>query len=215
MTSSQLRLGLIWTRNSTVSTAIALWVFLIPYGVGWGVGSIPGPVVVLVLGAFGGAIVGAGQWSALRRIVPGIPARSWVTATVYGVLLACALGLLSMVARLDALLPGTPSLTLLPTASALVLAVAFGAVMGPILAGFQWRLLRATVPHAGWWLVANGAAWTLAMPIVIATLAARPRTPTDWIAASGVLGLAGALAGALQGVALQWMVQPRKGTVPV
>lgn len=175
------------------------------------VGKRQGPLAALLLaaalvlaGAFEGLVVGLAQARILRQQLPQL--RGWVRATVIGAVVAWALGVIpSTVMKIgDAGQAGSP--VQIGPALRLLLAAGLGFAVGPVLAFFQWRVLRRHIERgAAWWLSANALAWAAAMPIVFAgahasaTVSAAPALMA-WIALS--LLAAGGVAGAVHGAAL-------------
>jgi hypothetical protein len=161
-------------------------------------------VAVVLAGAFEGAIVGYAQWRVLRRPLPGLPARSWIVATVVGALVAWTLGMLPstlMGMRGDA--AAEPAIS---EATRLLLAAGMGAVAGPVLGVPQWLVLRRFVPRAGWWVAANAVAWGAGMPVIFLASGSLPAAPSTALIAGAVLAGcagAGAVVGAIHGV---WLV---------
>ena len=107
---------------------------------------IVGPVdsvgAALAGGLIAGAVVGAAQWLALRRLVPWI----WIAATSIGMAAGLALG-----AALVDYGIGRGDLMLM------------GAVTGVVVGGLQALVLaRQGISGAAWWAVANPPVWALA-----------------------------------------------------
>lgn len=171
--------------------------------------------VALASGLVEGGIVGSAQWLVLRERLPVLPWRSWTFATVRGAFIAWVLGMvpstvISVIARAQkasaAALDGGP-----PDWLQYTLAAAMGLLaLGPILGIPQWRVLRRYVPRAGWWVVANGVAWAVGMPIVfVAAGATGPSSSPVTIALSVAIGLlvAGAAVGGIHGAVLVWLLR--------
>ena len=107
---------------------------------------IVGPVdsvgAALAGGLIAGAVVGAAQWLALRRLVPWI----WIAATSIGMAAGLTLG-----AALVDYGIGRGDLMLM------------GAVTGVVVGGLQALVLaRQGISGAAWWAVANPPVWALA-----------------------------------------------------
>jgi hypothetical protein len=93
-------------------------------------------------GLIAGAVVGAAQWLALRRVVPWI----WIAATSIGMAAGLTLGAALVdygIGRVDLMVMGAVT----------------GAVVGGIQAGV---LARQGISRAAWWAVVNPPAWALA-----------------------------------------------------
>lgn len=158
-----------------------------------------------------GLLVGAAQAAVLRRRIPELRARVWIRATMVGAGLAWFAGMIpSSIMALNpqptgGMASGPPPLV------QYALAIGLGAVAGPILGLAQWTVLRHRVPGSGMWLVANGLAWALAMPLIFLGMDRVPwsGSPVPMIAALfAVCGLAGLVAGAVHGAVLTRLVPP-------
>jgi hypothetical protein len=161
-------------------------------------------------GAFEGLVVGAAQWSVLRRALPDLRARAWIGATMLGAFVAWCLGMLpgtlmSLAPRSAA--PAAPSPFEGPPVYPL--AMGMGAVLGVVLGLPQWAVLRRRAPRGRRWIAANSAAWALGMPIIFLVADGLPSgLPAAAIAAIvlATLALAGAVVGAVNGAVLVKMV---------
>ncbi|MEP7343062.1 MAG: hypothetical protein ABI977_35370 [Acidobacteriota bacterium] len=165
-------------------------------------------VVMILAGAFEGVAVGVAQWLVLRRRLPALRWQTWVQASAAGAFAAWVLGMI----------PGTlmklyadPAAPPPKVNHALMygMAALMGAVLGPILGVPQWLALRRHVARSGWWVWANAAAWAVGMPVIFIGVGMVARGGSGLRAA--VLGLAtcataGAVVGAIHGVALVWLL---------
>ena len=106
------------------------------------VGAVDSVGAALAGGLIAGAMVGATQWLALRRVVPWV----WIAATSIGMAAGLTLGAVLVdyaIARVDLML--------------------MGAVTGAVVGGLQAILLaREHISGAAWWAVINPPAWALA-----------------------------------------------------
>ncbi|HEX9035989.1 MAG TPA: hypothetical protein VF808_03275 [Ktedonobacterales bacterium] len=180
-----------------------------------------GPIGVALLGILLGAlleggIVGTAQWLALRGALPALSWRSWAAATAIGAGLAWTLGMIP--STLFALLAPASSATTgaqaqEPTAWALYGgAAALGLVGGAVLALAQWRTLRYHVPRAVWWLPANSCAWAVGIALIFVGTSLIPAsglTPGSAAALIACVIAAGATVGAINGLALIWLLRER------
>jgi hypothetical protein len=165
-----------------------------------------GAVAVVATGAVEGAAVGWAQWRVLRRPLPSIPARAWIVATVLGALVAWTLGMLPTTLLDLGSMDAAAGETVEPaTWVQLVLAAGMGLVLGPVLAVFQWWVLRRHLAGAGWWVPANALAWAVGMPLVFLVAGGAP----EGVAPAGIaalvlvtLLLTGAVVGAVHGTLL-------------
>lgn len=165
-----------------------------------------------------GVVVGFAQWRVLSdalRPLPGGPptARQWIGATALGACVAWVLGML----------PSTIMSFQQPTAQAgfpepglglmVGLAAIMGLVLGPVLAFFQWLVLRRYLQGAAWWMPANAMAWAFGMMAIFLGAGALSADASLWTIA-GVLAsaclLAGAVVGAIHGLALLWLLSKNR-----
>jgi hypothetical protein len=106
------------------------------------IGAVDSVGAALAGGLIAGAVIGAAQWLALRRIVPW----TWIAATSIGMAAGLTLGAALVdygIGRVDLML--------------------MGAVTGAVVGGLQAAVLaRQGISSAAWWAVANPPAWALA-----------------------------------------------------
>ena len=106
------------------------------------VGAVDSVGAALAGGLFAGAVVGAAQWLALRRVVPWI----WIAATSLGMAAGLTLGAALVdysIDRVDLML--------------------MGAVTGALAGALQAVVLaRQGISGAAWWALANPPVWALA-----------------------------------------------------
>lgn len=166
-------------------------------------------LLVIVLAAFEGSVVGLAQWLVLRRPFPAMPPLAWVGATVIGAVIAWVLGMLpSTLGAFDGAAqtpPEEPSLLVI-----LALTAVMGAVLGVILAAAQWRVLRHYIRRAALWLVANAAAWLVAMPLIfllVGSTIAEHHTPGSLVLLVLGIGGAGLVAGGIHGIFLIFLLR--------
>ena len=90
----------------------------------------------------------------------------------------------------------------------MALAAGLGMAAGPLLAFFQWRVLRNHLASAAWWLPANALAWAFGMPILFAGVHVADASPNNALAvltAAATITAAGAVVGAIHGTVLLWL----------
>jgi hypothetical protein len=166
----------------------------------------------LLTGVIEGWIVGSAQAWALGRLLPQIPKKAWVRATIYGALSAWFLGIIpSTVLSLANPGPAQAGGAEPPAWLIYLLAAGMGLVLGPILALPQWRVLRHSLPRAGWWVLANALAWMVGMPVIfIGTNVIGPGVPAYRIigALLAAIFTAGAVVGIVHGSMLLKLVKP-------
>ncbi|MBN1400543.1 MAG: hypothetical protein JXA74_06880, partial [Anaerolineae bacterium] len=218
---SRTRLWARWVLANTVGKLLGLGAtFAIGAGLFSGLADAPGlgpallsAALMTATGALEGAIVGLAQWSVLQRALAGVQRRAWVVATILGAVVAWLLGSIPM--TLTSLSSETPSSAGQepPQAVVLALAAAMGLAAGLILSAWQWRALRRHASGAWRWLPANALAWAVGMPLIFAGV--------DWaqkagsvagavLVMAGCIALAGALVGAIHGVALVTLAGARR-----
>ncbi len=138
-----------------------------------GAGSIlAGAVLAVVLGTLlEGTLVGYAQAHVLTARLK-LSAGRWIAATSLGAGIAWALGMApGTAAALQGLSAGATagaSPADLSIGAVLLFATLLGALLGPVLALPQWRVLRTRVPGAWRWLPANAFAWAAGLAIVFA-----------------------------------------------
>jgi hypothetical protein len=94
------------------------------------------------------------------------------------------------------------------------LAFLMGLVLGPILGFAQWLALRRFVAPAALWMPANALAWGFGMVVIFAGI--DPATaggfgPGTVMILAATLLCAGAVVGAVHGLALVWLVRSSSG----
>ncbi len=213
------KLYLAWVGANTIAEIIGLGlsalliIFLSPKFEG-DLGILFGALVMIVAGTFlEGVIVGVAQWWVLRRAILGFSARAWVTMTALGAGIAWILGvipsgLMNLNETNNASAP--PTLDNLTTLS---LAALMGFVLGPVLATPQWWVLRNYSQKALWWIPANALAWAFGMVIIFiaaGSLSEGSSLPTIVLTLFLSLAAAGAVVGAIHGLALFWLLGKRE-----
>jgi hypothetical protein len=164
-----------------------------------------------------GGVVGLAQWHVLKGELERLSGRRWIFATVLGALVAWILGMIP--STVMSLQEATENIEPPDVGTGLVIGFAFlmGLALGPILAFFQWRVLRGHLPRAGWWIPANAAAWGAGMTIIFAGAGSLPdgASPAQ---IAGVIALsclaAGAAVGAIHGLVLIGLLRERRGSLP-
>ena len=152
------------------------------------VGAVDSVGAALAGGLIAGAVVGAAQWLALRRLVPWI----WIAATSIGMAAGLAPGAALVdygISRVDLML--------------------MGAVTGLAVGGLQSLVLaRQGISGAAWWAVANPPAWALAWLVSSYVISANIDERFTNFGASGCL-----LYALLTGLLLEMDVPPHRGPV--
>lgn len=147
--------------------------------------------VVVAGGLVEGTALGIAQASVLARIAPALSRVRYLAATVV------VAGLGWAAASAPSVVGDGGDAEQPPVVLVVLGAVALGLVLGVVLGTAQALTLRGVVRHPGRWVVANAAAWPLAMALIFvgATLPG-----AGWSAASVVV--MGALTGAIAGTVL-------------
>jgi hypothetical protein len=174
--------------------------------------SLAGAGVMILLGVFEGVIVGLAQWLVLRRPFPTLSRRAWVLASATGAFVAWTLGMIpSTLINVGASDAGVPAAEMSDMLM-YTLAAAMGAVLGPVLGIPQWLALRRHVRHAASWIPANAAAWALGMPVVFVGASTAAPGGLPGLVVTGLLtaAAAGAVVGAIHGLALLWLARPQR-----
>jgi hypothetical protein len=160
-----------------------------------------------------GTVLGTAQWSVLRVPLPRMSWRTWAVATSAGAFLAWLLGMIpSTVLSLVADSGGADAAPAEPS-KAVVLGLAFsmGLVLGPVLGFAQWLVLRRFVSHAALWMPANAFAWAFGMVVIFAGIDPAISGGFGFLSVAIIaltLACAGAVVGAIHGLALVWLLQP-------
>jgi len=99
--------------------------------------------------------------------------------------------------------------------NAVVLGLAFcmGLVLGPVLGFVQWLVLRRFVSHAALWMPANGVAWAFGMVVIFTGIDPAISGGFGFLSVAIValtLACAGAVVGAIHGLALVWLLRSSK-----
>lgn len=163
-----------------------------------------GLAVLLAGGLVEGTALGWAQSHVLARVAPALARRRYLVATV----LVAGVGWAAASARSavgDGPDSSQPPLTLM-----LPGAVGLGLVMGPALGAAQALALRGAVAHPWRWVVANTAAWPVAMAVIFLGATAPDASWPVWSVL--VLGtVTGGVAGGLLGVVSGWFLPSLTG----
>jgi hypothetical protein len=165
-------------------------------------------------GLIEGALVGLLQWSVLKQAFSTIQRKTWMQATMIGAAIAWFLGSLpSTLINMGSQVTGE-AVQEPPQVLVLLMAAGMGLVLGLVLGWPQWRALRKVVQPAWVWLPANSIAWAAGMPIIFAAIDLAFKQATTFAAVlTGVVGIifAGAVVGAIHGLALVWLARQQGG----
>jgi hypothetical protein len=188
-----------WTLATVVGYTLAI-LGILPWVVRLAYTAQPELVSGLAGGAVLGGALGSAQWLVLRRHAREVTGW-WLLASIAGGLLGLALGMaLADTIALPSLTATTREAAMRASAWRVALQTGVtGAVLGVVLGGAQWLVLRRSLRPAGWWILVNGLGWMAGMALG-AVLAA----PASVI---GALLITSITSGAISGLPLQGWVQ--------
>ncbi len=175
-------------------------------------------IMIIMATLLEGGVVGFAQWRVLSGTLSQLTARQWIGATVLGAFVAWGLGMLP--STIMSLQETTTEADLPELGIGLMmgLAAVMGLVLGPVLALFQWLVLRRHLRGAAWWIPAHAVAWAFGMMIIFAGAGSLSTEASLW-ATGGVLAgtclLAGTVVGALHGLVLIWLLRENRASVSV
>jgi hypothetical protein len=168
--------------------------------------------LMILLGACEGLILGFAQWLAVHPFLRGLKRREWMKATTLGAVIAWGLGMIpSTLIALQETTIATPPAQISDVVK-YSMAALMGLTLGLVLGVPQWLVLRRYVGHAGWWIVANAAAWAVGMPIVFVGAGSVPQGTSGLLMVLLMmltLLVAGAVVGAIHGLALIWLLRDK------
>ena len=167
--------------------------------------------VMILVGTFEGAVVGAAQWLVLRHPIQKMRWQAWVLATASGAFVAWTLGmtpstLMDFGAAADTPVPAIDGMAMYGLAGLI------GLVLGPILGIPQWLVLRRPLRETGWWVPANALAWGFGMPVVFVGASLVPPGGFSLnLVAIGIItsAAAGVVVGAIHGLVLVWLLRSK------
>ncbi|MGK8486918.1 hypothetical protein [Nocardia asiatica] len=173
-----------WRRWFGLVTVGELLGFSVPAVVGALVADragVPAAGALLVAGGVEGATLGWFQARAMRPVLPGLPSRHWIAATVVGAVVAWSVGALFVV---------TEGLSGWPRPAQVATFVAGGSVILLSIGVAQWVVLRAHVRGAARWIAATAAAWLAGLTVFTAFTSPlwQPGQAATLIALIGLVG---------------------------
>jgi hypothetical protein len=197
-----------WLLATMMGVILAVGIAVISSAIANNFGPVGTVVMLHLMGALEGVVLGFTQWLVLRRYVKHIG--WWVFATGVGSLIAWLIGVKFMVAL--ALVSFTNTMTT-TTLWALQQAVFWmGAWVGTILGIAQWLVLRSHVHKGVGWVLANALAWGLGLLVAFMSVTwTKPEGLTiETVVVNIATGAAtGAIVGSITGIALVWFLKPR------
>jgi hypothetical protein len=221
--TGELSLWLRWVLANAIGEAIGLggsallWAAAVLY-----LGEDSGPIASVVLAALAvlagtlieGTVVGTAQWLVLHGPLGSLRWKTWVLATGAGAFLAWTLGMVP--STLISLMADPSGKAAPPEPSDAVvyaLAAIMGLVLGPILGFAQWIVLRRFVRRAALWMPANALAWAFGMVAIffgVDLALGAGFGPATIPLLVITLACAGAVVGAVHGLALVWLLSHRQ-----
>jgi hypothetical protein len=158
---------------------------------------------LLAAGALEGGMLGWGQVSVLRRVLPGVGRRQWIVATAVAAMLAYAIGVV------PSTLAG--SIGSWPVAVVAAGAVLLGAALLASIGTAQWLILRRHVTGALRWVGTTALAWLVGLGVFLGFAmplwqSGQPLVLTITIGVGGGLLMA-ASSSLITGVALRHMLR--------
>lgn len=217
----EMRLWIRWVFANAVGEAAGLGMTaLVGIAVIVNVGEGTGVLATLALAALAilagavieGTAVGTAQWSVLRSPLPLMRWRTWVVATAAGAFVAWTLGMIPSIVLSLGEEPGG-GVTEPGDAAVFGLAFLMGLVLGPVLGFAQWLVLRRFVRRAALWIPANALAWAFGMLVIFAGVdlaVSSGSGPMTVVILAVTLACAGAVVGAVHGLALVWLLRSRR-----
>jgi len=168
-------------------------------------------VAVLAGALIEGTVVGTAQWLVLNERLHTLRWKTWGLATGAGAFLAWTLGMVpSTLISLGANSPGQAPPPEPSDAVVYALAFLMGLVLGPILGLAQWFVLRGYVRRAALWMPANALAWAFGMVAIffgVDLAVGAGFGPATIPLLVATLACAGAIVGAVHGLALVWLLR--------
>lgn len=207
-TAARRRVLATWVPAATVAEAVG---FAVPVGAGVATAAASPPLqltALLAAGAVEGALLGAGQAWAMRRLAVPVRSLPWVALTAAGAVLAYLCGMA----------PSTwaDGMLAAPVGAQILLGGVLGGVLLASIGGAQWLELRRRVPRAGHWVWITAVAWLAALGafLGIAMPLWTDGQPTWLTLAIGVgAGLImAAVAATVTGLGLARLLRPRRGS---
>lgn len=193
-----------WVSSCAIAEAIGMTAAAGAARAADGLGVVAGLSVIVAGGLVEGTALGWAQSHVLARIVPALSRSRYLVATV----LVAGLGWAA--ASAPAAVGGGSDDTQPPLALVLLGAAGIGLVMGPLLGAAQATALRGAVAHPGRWVLANTAAWPVAMVVIFLGATTPEASWPVWSVL--VLGtVTGGVAGGLLGVVSGWFLPSLTG----
>jgi hypothetical protein len=210
------RLGLTWIGACVIGEIVGLSLAgLVDASVLWAIAPVQEvpPLIFRVTdgvlsGVVAGAVLGVGQWVVVRRYFLKLAWSSWVLATAAstGAIWSLVRGIGSSWWALDSRAASDGTL--------LMAAAGFGLLLGTVLGGAQWVVLRRYLQDAVWWIPATALAWMLGLVLAcsgVGVLFAQLPVVLLVLIAGGTGFFMAAVTGAFTGVMLVAFLFPSYG----
>ncbi|MFJ2837762.1 hypothetical protein ACIO52_20610 [Nocardia sp. NPDC087230] len=149
----------------------------------WERGGWPATTALLAAGLGEGIVLGWFQARALRPALPELPGRAWIAATALGAAIAWSVAMVPV---------GTDGFRGWPTAAAIPVLCAGGAVVVSAIGVAQWSVLRRYLARAGWWIGATALSWAAGL-VAFALFTSPLWQPGQQPVEIALIGLAGGL----------------------
>jgi hypothetical protein len=160
-----------WVKNNILAAVVFAVASLAVYGLRQatgagaadaGIGAIVLSVAVVILWALAGAANGVLSGAVLQRIVPSLPAWSWIALQV-GIAVIVSIGIVA--SSMSA--PGeAPRANDLPMGAALLWGFTAGAILGAVVGGLEALVLRKVALGTSSWIAWSAAAHGLGFSLI-------------------------------------------------
>ena len=197
-----------WLLATVVGTIVAVAIAILGSMIAMNFGPVSTIVMLHLIGALEGLVLGFTQWLVLRRYIKHIG--PWIIATGIASLIVwlvsvkffAVLALISFNSTMNA------NTTFVIRQAVFGLGLWAGAVLGSA----QWLVLRRHVHKGIGWVLANSLAWGLGL--LVAFVGVTWVKPGELVLETAMLHIAtgtavGAIVGAITGIALVWFLKPR------
>ncbi len=197
-----------WLLATIVGTIVAVGIVVLGSAIASNFSPMSTVVILHLIGALEGMVLGFTQWLVLRRYIKHIG--WWVLATGIASLIVWLIGVKFIVAL--ALVSFNSTMTATTTLALQQAVFGMGAWVGAVLGIAQWLVLRRHVRKGVGWVFANSLAWGLGL--LIAFMGVTGVKPGEFTIETAVVHIAtgaatGAIVGAITGIALVWFLKPR------
>lgn len=156
--------------------------------------------IMLLAGVAEGGLIGYFQWRVLRKLLPGMTAKSWIGITILAAVVGWGMGMMPAGLIEQSATEATPE----PLGWQMLLGgIGMGLVLGALFGLFQNMVLKHFVANQWQWTLYNALGWAVAMGwIFLAATSVGPEWPVAAVIATATVagGLAGISLGLITGV---------------